>query len=110
MASTCPACSTPFGISDFGTLESIRDNPADPGAQRLSASLTSAHSRTSRHCSPRTVLNAFLHLLRRHPRAPPVHTHYQTCSTPLCISDFGTLRDLQQGEPEHGVLNAFRHL
>jgi hypothetical protein len=35
-------CSTPFGITEFGTKRSARGVADLPGAQRLSASLNSA--------------------------------------------------------------------
>ena len=35
-------CSTPFGITEFGTQNNITVTPALVGAQRLSASLSSA--------------------------------------------------------------------
>src|SRR5260370_97179 len=61
-------CSTPLGVTDFGTRRSPSGHRSCSRAQRLSASLTSA-------------LKALDALLRG----------LGVCSTPLGVTDFGTL-------------------
>ena len=103
------ACSTPFGITGFGTTPSRPDPSAIRGAQRLSASLDSAqtcarpsqfgvlnafrhhwirHTLTGATASIVHVLNAFRHHWIRHAVMRP--SRYGVCSTPFGITGFGT--------------------
>ena len=108
-------CSTPFGITGFGTSIHGSDFSGAYGAQRLSASLDSAQSRIRhRACPRRYVLNAFRHHWIRHPhpfsrlplsqavlnafrhhwirhlRLRSVKVGMPRCSTPFGITGFGT--------------------
>ena len=102
------ACSTPFGITGFGTWTCLRDYSNADCAQRLSASLDSAHQRRGSDNQQGPVLNAFRHHWIRHtvgltgPRAGKV------CSTPFGITGFGTVRSPPRPAVAF-VLNAFRH-
>ena len=59
-------CSTPFGITEVGTLDRQPARTRVIGAQRLSASQRSAHRHGSRRRRAPAVLNAFRHHRGRH--------------------------------------------
>ncbi len=83
-------CSTPFGISDFGTVSLTVDVELFFSAQRLSASLTSAHQK-ARRC-PRLIARAQRLSASLTSALGLGHSDVEgaVCSTPFGISDFGT--------------------
>ena len=59
-------CSTPFGITEVGTIDDPLKNAEEAGAQRLSASQRSAPPRERLLPEQMSVLNAFRHHRGRH--------------------------------------------
>ena len=110
--SSSAVCSTPFGITGFGTQHWLKV-PVSPvaSAQRLSASLDSAPYRPCRPPDRSIVLNAFRHHWIRHwPTA---------CASRTCVTRAQRLSASLDSAPTRGsrrtdmtwceVLNAFRH-
>ena len=110
------ACSTPFGITEFGTRRRVEHREAVDGAQRLSASLSSAHARqrcdaprlsgaqrlsaslnsarVSRRCGvqPSSVCSTPFGITEiRHASVRAIGRRRRSvCSTPFGITEFGT--------------------
>ena len=127
-----PACSTPFGITEVGTLAGLGAVLAHQGAQRLSASQRSAQAKKGSARRPRDVLNAFRHHRGRHAstgrdcgRAIPVLNAFRhhrgrhwsrslTLGRPACAQRLSASQRSAPAtwtRPSTGsrVLNAFRH-
>ena len=90
--SDASTCSTPFGITEVGTVEpQHRDHRARRCAQRLSASQRSALKRSMlRPCWRARVLNAFRHHRGRHVADARSRSALTVCSTPFGITEVGT--------------------
>ena len=85
-------CSTPFGITEFGTMGAIDAVLNALGAQRLSASLNSAPCSAPRWraaCASAQRLSASLNSARGVGNGAAGGVE---CSTPFGITEFGTVR------------------
>src|SRR5262249_48062311 len=92
-ADRCHECSTPFGISDFGTAHARKGGYRSDRAQRLSASLTSARGVGARLFPPSPRAQPLsASLTSALPIEGAVDPGECVCSTPFGISDFGTIR------------------
>ncbi|MDB5307795.1 MAG: hypothetical protein JWO38_1997, partial [Gemmataceae bacterium] len=87
---TSMPCSTPLGVTGVGTPRTRRRRPSRSGAQRLSASLGSAHVERSQNLAGGRVLNASRRHWGRHTLRVVSCARCEECSTPLGVTGVGT--------------------